>query len=172
MAPTDGFRDGWRGKRCAGCIRRTASLLLFVCMVAGSFLHPARAQRTPGDVTLGLQVGAPGGIAAKVYRTETLAYDGIFTTDGRDFATLRVHRLWERPLPDSLVYLYAGPGLLVETRDLQSSPAPHAGLSAELGLNLYVERFEVFLHITPSVRLVPNQWGSFGGSVGLRYRLP
>ncbi len=132
---------------------------------------PSVAQRSVGTTTFGVQVGQPGGVTGKLYRASPIAYDGLFTTDGNDFVSLYVHRLWERPLPDSLVHLYAGPGLLLEGRSLQSTPTPQVGLSAEAGLNFFLKRFEVFLHVTPSLRLYPDQGTRWGGSVGLRYRL-
>ncbi|MFO8098832.1 MAG: RNA polymerase subunit sigma-54 [Salinibacter sp.] len=132
---------------------------------------PSHAQREVGSTTFGLQVGQPGGVTGKLYRPAPIAYDGLFTTDGNDFASLYVHRLWEQPLPDSLVHLYAGPGLLLEGRSLQSEPAPQFGLSAKAGLNVFIERFEVFLHVTPTARLTPIWEPEWGGSVGLRYNL-
>ncbi|MFP4228495.1 MAG: RNA polymerase subunit sigma-54 [Salinivenus sp.] len=132
---------------------------------------PSYAQREVGSATFGLQVGQPGGVSGKLYRPAPIAYDGLFTTDGNDFVSFYVHRLWERPLPDSLVHLYAGPGLLLEGRSLQSDPAPQFGVSAEVGLNFFIERFEVFLHVTPAARLTPIREAEWGGSVGLRYNL-
>lgn len=148
------------------------ALLLTILAAPLVLADTAHAQREPGTVTLGVQAGSPGGLTAKGYPAPSRAYDGVFTTDGDDFATLRTHHLWEFPLPDSTVYLFAGPGLLIEGRDLQTRDAnPQFGLSGEAGLTLFIERFEVFLHVTPSVRLAPEQWPAIGGSVGLRYRL-
>lgn len=133
--------------------------------------RPSAAQRSVGNTTFGVQVGQPGGITGKLYRESPIAYDGLFTTDGDDFVSLYIHRLWERPLPDSLVHLYAGPGVVLEGRSLQTDPTPQIGVSAEAGLNFFIEQFEVFLHVTPALRLAPA-WGTrWGGSVGLRYRL-
>lgn len=145
--------------------------LVLLCLLCLLSARPSAAQRSEGTTTFGVQVGQPGGITGKLYRDAPIAYDGLFTTDGNDFVSLYVHRLWERPLPDSLVHLYAGPGLVLEGRSLQSSPTPQIGLSAEAGLNFFLDRFEVFLHITPALRLLPDQGTRWGGSVGLRYRL-
>lgn len=150
---------------------RTAGMIVLVCMMGLSALHPAAAQRSVGTTTFGVQVGQPGGITGKLYREAPIAYDALFTTDGNDFVSLYVHRLWERPLPDSLVHLYAGPGIVLEGTSLQSDPTPRMGVSAEAGLNFFLERFEVFLHVTPALRLVPAWDTQWGGSVGLRYRL-
>jgi hypothetical protein len=146
---------------------------ILICLLGVLLLHarPSKAQRSVGSTTFGVQVGQPGGITGKLYRASPIAYDALVTTDGDDFVSLYVHRLWERPLPDSLVHLYVGPGVLLEGRSLQTDPTPQAGLSAEAGLNFFIEQFEVFLHVTPALRLAPA-WGTrWGGSVGLRYRL-
>lgn len=132
---------------------------------------PPEPARSRGTLTIGLQAGDPGGITAKLYRADAEAVDAVFTTDGDDFATLHIHHLWETPLSDSTVYIFGGSGLLVEGRELQSNATPQAGLSGEVGLNLFIERFEVFLHLTPTFRFVPDQRAGVGGSVGLRFRL-
>ena len=143
-------------------------LISLLCLLP---TRPTAAQRSVGTTTFGVQVGQPGGITGKLYREPPIAYDGLFTTDGNDFVSLYIHRLWERPLPDSLVHLYAGPGLILEGHSLQADPTPQVGMSAEAGLNFFLERFEVFLHVTPALRLLPDYGTRWGGSVGLRYRL-
>ncbi|MFB6229956.1 MAG: RNA polymerase subunit sigma-54 [Salinibacter sp.] len=118
---------------------------------------------------MGFQVGRPGGAVVKVYRPGPLAYDGILTTDADEFVAIRIHRLWESPLPDSPLHLYLGPGALLGAEQLDRSPRVRFGLSAEAGLNFYAERFEVFLHVTPTLRFFPNTEASLDGNVGLRY---
>jgi hypothetical protein len=146
-------------------------LLLFGLGMGRLLPSPAVAQRAPGAVNVGLQVGDPGGVTAKLYRSRHRAYTALFTTDGDGF-TLFGHRLHERPLPDSLLHLYAGPGLVVGTRTLaEKTPTPNLGLSVQVGLNFYAQRFEVFLELTPVLRVLPTFDPDIGGSVGLRYRL-
>jgi len=43
------------------------------------------------------------------------------------------------------------------------------GLSASVGINYFVERFEVFLQLTPRLNLIPRTNADLGGGVGLRY---
>jgi len=155
-------------------VRRRIFQLVAVVILGGTFLSTslrAQPQVTAGRVSVGLQAGSPGGVTSKFYRSNRIAYDAVFTTDGNDFVTLHLHRLWERPLSNSFVRVYAGPGLLVEGRELGVRPTPQAGLSGEIGLAIFIERFEVFIHATPAARLVPNQWARLGGSIGLRFRL-
>lgn len=131
----------------------------------------ARGQRTPGSLGVGLQVGRPGGPAIKWYRPGPIAYDGVITTDLEDFLVGYVHRVWEPPVPNSPLHLYLGPGLMVGAERLAQSPQLRLGVSAEAGLNFYAERFEVFLHVTPTLRFFPNTGVFLDGNVGLRYYL-
>jgi hypothetical protein len=150
----------------------TCSVVLLALALSFGPVPRANAQRTPGTFNLGPQVGQPAGLTVKVYRAPGTAYSGLFTTDGADSANLHLHRLRERPLPDSLVYLYYGPGLFLGGKALdQDLPVANLGVSAQAGLNFYAERFEVFVHLTPSFRLLPEVRLGLGGSVGLRYVL-
>lgn len=159
--------------------RRGATETVFTAGITVVFLvlllvnsPPAKGQRETGQVNIGLQAGQPGGVTSKLYRSSPIAYSGLATTDGDDFFTVHLHRVQEHPLPDSLVYAYVGPGILVGGRELDLDPSPEAGVSIQAGLNFYAERFEVFLHVTPTLRFLPSVTPSVGRSVGLRYTLP
>jgi len=167
MSPTDRLRRRpiWGGSPSSLLLLALAGLLALASAPTTS-----HAQRERGTVTFGLQVGRPGGATGKLYRSPSRAYDGLFTTNGTDAATLYLHPLWERPLPDTLLHAYAGPGVVVGGRRLQSTPVLAAGLSAKVGLNFFLKRFEVFLEATPYVQLRPRRSTRLGGSVGLRYR--
>ncbi len=144
--------------------------LLFVLGGQGGALPSAAAQQSSGTFNVGLQVGRPGGLTGKIDRPNHTAYAGLLTTDGDEVVGLRLHRHWERPLPDSLVHVYGGPGLLVGGKALDDpDPLLELGSSIQAGLNFYKERFEVFLHVTPTLHFLPNLEMSAGGSVGLRY---
>jgi hypothetical protein len=132
---------------------------------------PTVAQRQPGSAGIGFQVGNPGGVALKVYRADEIAYDGVLSTDGDDFIVGRIHRLWETPLPASPLHLYFGPGAAVGAEDFRRSPRLRLALSTEVGLNFYAERFEVFLHVTPTLRFLPDTRVMLDGNIGLRYYL-
>lgn len=132
---------------------------------------PTLAQRQPDALGAGFQVGRPGGFAVKWYRPKPIAYDGIISSDGDDFIVGHFHRLWERPIPDSPLHLFVGPGVMIGPSRLSQSPRVRLGLSGEAGLNFYAERFEVFLHVTPALRFLPNTHVRIDGNVGLRYYL-
>ncbi len=146
-----------------------ALMLVLALLIATA--SPAVAQRQPGALGAGFQVGRPGGLALKWYRSSPVAYDGIVSTDGDDFVVGHVHRLWERPLPGSPLHLFAGPGVVVGPFRLAQSPRLRLGLSGEVGLNFYAERFEVFLHVTPVLRFLPSTQASIDANAGLRYYL-
>jgi hypothetical protein len=131
----------------------------------------SHAQRESGSVNVGFEVGHLGGVTAKLYRSNRVAYSTLLTTDGDDFFALYLHRLQERPVADSLVHIYYGPGLYGRGRQLDTTPEFQTGLSVQIGLNFYSERFEVFLHATPILRLHPSLTPRLAGSVGLRYDL-
>lgn len=148
--------------------------LLLLCGLGMGRLLPstAVAQRVEGTTNVALQVGQPGGVSAKYYSSRERAYASLITTDGDQILEFYMHQLRERPLPDSLVYLYAGPGILVGTRTLdEPPPTPDLGFTVQVGLNFYAERFEVFVHATPVLRVLPRVTPRIGGSVGLRYLL-
>lgn len=158
------------GKRVHGLF---PFLFLALLLVSVDVLapHPAAAQRQPGSAGAGFQVGQPGGLALKLYQNDSIAYDGVISTDGDDFLIGHFHRLWERPLPDSPLHFYLGPGMVVGPETLAQSPQLRLGLSTEAGLNFYAERFEVFLHVTPTLQFLPNTRVGLDGNVGLRYYL-
>lgn len=149
-------------------------VLVLLCGLGTGCLLPssAVAQRAEGTTNVGLQVGQPGGVSAKYYHSRERAYATLITTDGDQILEFYMHQLRERPMPDSLVHLYAGPGLLLGTRTLdEPPPTPDLGLTVQVGLNFYAERFEVFLHATPVLRVLPAVTPGIGGSVGFRYLL-
>jgi hypothetical protein len=152
-----------------GHFRLVVALLALLLGVA--LPMESRAQRESGSVTVGFEVGHLGGATAKLYRPNTVAYSTLLTTDGDDFFALYLHRLRERPLADSLLHIYYGPGLNGGGRQLDTAPTVQAGVSAQVGLNFYNGRFEVFLHATPILRLHPSLTPRLAGSVGLRYDL-
>lgn len=145
--------------------------LLWGLIFLTGLLLPASsaAQRQSGAAGMGGQVGHPGGLALKLYRPGPIAYDAVISTDGDDFVVGHAHRLWERPLPDSPLHLYVGPGVGLGLDHLAQSPHLRLGLSAEAGLNFYAEQFEVFLHVTPALRFLPDARMNLDGNVGLRY---
>lgn len=131
----------------------------------------ASAQRQVGAFGAGGQAGLPGGATVKLYRDDSVAYDILFNTDLDDRFVLFAHRLWEEPIPQSPLWIYAGPGLVVGAENLSAEPVSVLGVSGLAGLNFYAERFEVFLQVMPRLQVHPSVRPRLGGSVGLRYYL-
>ena len=143
-------------------------VILLLCLLCPT---EVAAQRQVGAVGTGAQAGLPGGLSLKLYRSGSIAYDVLANTDLDDRFVVYTHRLWERPLPNSPLWWYAGPGLLAGGERLADTPVPVLGASALGGLNFYRERFEVFLQILPRLQVRPEVTPRIGGSVGLRYYL-
>jgi hypothetical protein len=132
---------------------------------------PTHAQREPGSLTVGAQAGRTSGLTVKLYRHPDTAYEALLTFDGDDFVQFGLFRLRERPVPDSLVHAFYGPGVLVGEREPTTGPTPEFAVGAKAGINFYAERFEVFVHVTPATRVYPDLAPVIGGGFGLRYDL-
>jgi len=153
-----------RGLRLALCLLGLGALAL----VASP--EDARAQAPRGNVGLGGQIGEPSGLTLKVYRRPGFAYDFLAAWDLDDFFFLNVHGLYERPLEDSPLRWYLGPGGFVGIANRgRGDDEVVLGVSATVGLNFFAEQFEVFLQLTPRLALTPDTDGDLGGGIGLRY---
>jgi hypothetical protein len=151
-----------------------AALLLagaFLVAAGSAAVPAAHAQRQIGAFGAGGQAGLPGGATLKLYRDDIVAYDLLLNTDLDDRFVVFVHRVWERPIPDSPLWIYAGPGIVAGAEDLTDTPDAVLGASALGGLNFYADRFEVFLQLMPRLQVRPDLAPRIGGSVGLRYYL-
>jgi len=153
---------------------RGAACLVGAMVVLGIALLepvPTYAQREPGSLTVGAQAGRTSGLTVKLYRRPDTAYEALLTFDGDDFIQLGLFRLRERPVPDSLVHAFYGPGVFVGERGPTTGPTPEFAVGGKVGINFYAERFEVFVHVTPATRVYPNFAPVIGGGFGLRYDL-
>lgn len=152
--------------------------VLLVCVLAGLAATPAAAQssRPPGRTGIGGQVGDPSGLTLKLYRgTGTrldrafgvTAVDVLAAWDLDDFLFVNVHAVAERPIPDSPLRYFIGPGAFV---GIDTGPDDVAfGLSVAAGLNVFFDPFEVFVQVIPRIKVVPDTRGTVGAGVGLRY---
>lgn len=152
-------------------VSRVAMIVAILGLAVALLPSDAAGQRQVGAFGIGARVGLPGGAAVKFYRPDDVAYDVAVTTDFHERGLLYVHRVWERPIPDSPLWYFVGPGLVGGVQTPVRTPEAVAGASVTAGLNFYAERFEVFLQATPRVRVLPSVDPRIGGSVGLRYYL-
>lgn len=130
----------------------------------------AAAQNPAGRVGVGGQLGEPSGITVKLYQRSGFAYEILAAWDLGDFFFLNAHALYERAIPDSPLRYYVGPGILAGVREGNADESDFVvGISGEVGVNFFVERYEVFLHLTPRLGVIPDTQGDVGGGIGLRY---
>lgn len=129
-------------------------------------------------VGIGGQVGDPSGISLKIYRKDdgrglfksAKAFSFLAAWDLEDFFFLNAHALYERPIPDSPLNYYVGPGAIVGVDDRPASDVELVlGISGNFGLNFFTEHFEVYLELTPWIKIIPETEGALGGGIGLRY---
>jgi hypothetical protein len=152
-------------------IRATLALACLTCLMIVLAPGDARAQTSqpPGNVGIGGQIGSPSGITVKWYDGPGRAYDLLGAWDLNDFFFLNLHMLFERPLTDSPLNLFYGPGAYIGVQERRRENEVVVGISGNFGLNFFTERFEVFLQLTPRLNVVPDTHGRLGGGVGLRY---
>lgn len=134
--------------------------------------YPAHAQRAPGDIGLGGQIGEPSGVTLKVYNPRSVSYDVLAAWDLDDFFFLNAHALYERHLGDTPnVHFFFGPGGFIGVNDRPRGEEDDAvaGISGTFGLDFLIERFEIYGQITPRLEVVPETEGDIGGGLGLRY---
>ena len=153
-------------------MRRLRQLILLLpLLVSLSALHAA-AQDPASDIGIGGQIGEPSGVTLKLYQRPGFAYEFLAAWDLDTFFFLNGHALYERPIPDSPLRYYLGPGLIIGIRqDSGNETDLVVGISGQAGVNFFVERFEVFLHLTPRLDVIPSTDGEIGGGIGLRYYL-
>ena len=127
------------------------------------------AQQRQGDVGLGGQIGDPSGVTLRLYNRAAFIYDFLAAWDLDDFFFLNVHGLFERRFNEAPLNYFYGPGALFGIEQRRGENELVLGLSASVGINYFVERFEVFLQLTPRLNLIPRTNADLGGGVGLRY---
>ena len=155
--------------------RRLSFLLFFIALLTSYALH---AQPTAGRVGLGIQFGEPSGLSLRFYQSGGMSPDILLAWDLDDFFYANVHGTWEKPLGGSgQVNFFYGPGAFIglrERRDrgfFNGDNDVNFGISGTIGLNVYVERIEIYLRLTPRLLLVDRTDGDVGGGLGFRFYL-
>jgi hypothetical protein len=147
---------------------RIWSLLLLSSATLSAY---AQSHTPPGQTSLGGMLGDPSGVTLKVYsHTSFTAYDFLLAWDLDRFFFFNAHGLYERPLPDSPLNYFLGPGILLGVREHpRQGNDVVLGFSGNFGLNFFVERLEIFLQLMPRLHVIPETEGDIGGGVGVRY---
>ena len=153
-------------------ILRTLTTTAVLGMLCFSLATEAQAQRTPGSLGVGVQIGQPSGLSLMYYRPSRMSYDFLTAWDlSDDFLFVNAHGLFERHLGnDENLHAYFGPGVFVGFRDdADNNEETVAGISGRVGLGYLFNRFEVYGQLTPRLALTPDTDGDLGGGVGFRY---
>lgn len=133
---------------------------------------PAEAQRVPGAVGLGGQIGSPSGLSLVLFNGEGVSYDFLAAWDLGEEFYLNGHGIFERDLGQSPnLHYFFGPGAFVGFEDQpgDGDDETTAGISATIGLSYAFERFDIYGRITPRLSVIPETDGDVGGGIGLRY---
>ncbi|HMN91236.1 MAG TPA: hypothetical protein PKD70_15210 [Saprospiraceae bacterium] len=152
-------------------MKNTCALLLIIAICSFTLLH---AQPPAGSWGVGIQFGSPSGLTLKRYNPSGMAFDALLAWDLDDFFFVNIHGLWEKPAGSlSPLRVYYGPGAFIgfiERRGrFRDEDDVRLGISGTLGLNYYLDRFEIYLQLTPRLQLVDRTDGSVGGGLGLRF---
>lgn len=142
------------------------ALLIFL------FATPLSAQR-PEGVGIGIQLGDPSGLSLNLPTSGRASIDLLAAWDLDDFFFINGHALFQQPLGSAPEFgVFYGPGAFIGVRDRgrwDFDDEVYAGLSGTVGLNYFIDQFEIYLRATLRLRLIEETDGSFGGGLGFRY---
>ena len=136
--------------------------------------NEAAAQRAPGAVGIGAQIGEPSGVTLMIYNPQRMSYDFLAAWDMDDFFFLNTHALFEQHFGQSnRAHFFYGPGAFIGIRDRSNDADDEVvvGVSGRVGVGYLFDRFEVYAQLTPRLALSPSTNGDFGGGVGFRFYL-
>jgi len=143
--------------------------LILVALVP--LLLPIFAHGADGDLGVGVILGEPTGLTAKLYLSSNDAVDLAASWSFRS-ELIYLHADYIRHFPKALgrdlepLVLYAGIGGLV-----QLSNNPVVGARFPVGINFFLDDapFEFFLELGPALLIVPETDFDFTGGIGVRY---
>jgi hypothetical protein len=153
-------------------LRRLGGACALLSLLLALSATPASAQRMPGSIGIGGQIGDPSGLTLKVYNPGRMSYDFLAAWDLDDFFFVNAHGLFSRHVGnrDDLHFFY-GPGLFLGFRDRARDEDDDvvAGISGTFGLGYVFDRFELYGQLTPRLSVVPGTDGDLGGGLGFRF---
>lgn len=162
------------GKMLEGSgMRRRCSLIL----LALAAMVPGVVHAQDRGVGLGVLVGDPTGISAKVWETHTSALDAGAAWSLSQNGVFQLHAdwLWNAygwlELEHGKLPLYVGFGFRFLFRDLDATNTTQFALRFPLGIDFMSRRrrFDVFAEIVPVLELTPENAFNLDGGVGIRY---
>ncbi len=152
--------------------RKTCYTLAFACLLSFGLVSSVEAQRRPGAIGIGGQIGEPSGLSVKVYNPGSASFDALAAWENDDFFYVNLHGVYERHLANSQnLHFFFGPGGFIgfQDRPRDEDDDVVAGISGTFGLGLVIERFEIFGQLTPRLAVTPTTDGDLGGGVGARF---
>lgn len=152
-------------------LQKIASIAASLTLLLTLIIAPAQAQRAPGAIGIGGQIGDPSGVTLKIYNPSGFSYDFLAAWDLDRFFFLNIHGLLERHIGQTQgLHLFYGPGAFIGIRDRDPGDDDVVvGISGSVGLGYVLDRLEFFGQLTPRLALVPDTDGDIGGGVGLRF---
>lgn len=151
------------------------TLVLGYCLL---LLPKAYAQPSGGNFGLGIQFGEPSGLSLRIYQPGRMSADILLAWDFDDFFYANVHGTWEKSLAGSGDFnFFYGPGAFIGLRErgdrrlFDGDNDVNFGISGTAGFNVYVERVEIYIRLTPRLLLVNRTASHVGGGLGFRFYL-
>lgn len=160
--------------RCAKAMwNDLAKVVAIVALGSATLSTPSMAQESSWSLGVGAMVGRTSGFTVKQFLGDPGAGSAAIrralelnvTSDVDDFFLGTLYLSTERPIPQSPLHSVMGPGIVFGVRNERL----FAGISAAVGVHFPRGRYEVFLQLSPVLRLVPDVDGEVGASVGMRY---
>jgi hypothetical protein len=143
-----------------------------LCLLSAS---AALAQR-PSGVGIGVQIGSPSGLSVNLPTGGRATIDLLAAWDLDDFFFLNGHALFQQQLgSEPRLGVFYGPGAFIGVRDRGRDrrwyfdDQIYLGASGTIGLNYFIDRFEIYLGATLRLQLIDRTSGSIGGGLGVRY---
>lgn len=150
------------------------SLSVWISLLVGLLtLTTAQAQRSPGQVGIGLQVGQPSGLSLAVYKPNSIGLDVLAAWDLDNFFYLNPHGVFTSHLGNSeRFHLFYGPGAYIGLYDEGAGgDQARLGISATGGLSVIFGALELYGRITPRLQLFDQTNARIGGGLGIRVYL-
>ena len=159
------------------CSLSRAAIFGFFLLIFNLLFQNDLSAQQGGSVGVGFQAGAPTGLNLHFRGTKPMRLDILFAwdfdDDDRDFFFVNVHGLFFKPLSASPRFNFCyGPGAYIGIRDDNRRDRDNdtvLGFSGNFGLNMEIERFDIFLQLTPRLDIVPSTDFDMGGGLGARF---
>lgn len=160
----------------ASILKLTIRLFILACCFFS--LPKLYAQPSGGNFGLGIQFGEPSGLSLRIYQPGRMSADILLAWDLDDFFYANVHGTWEKSLAGSGDFnFFYGPGAFIGLRErnnrglFDGDNDVNFGISGTAGFNVYIDRIEIYLRITPRLLLVDRTDSDVGGGLGFRFYL-